>query len=94
MTPSYYGNNINVALTHVTYKVVLVMCPSNDCCIRVIHSLLTVLLEYIDLNEYSFFKTFVHFKFNESNSSIRNIRSLIIIITYVHIISLSPHDRS
>ena len=35
---------------------ILVMCLSNDCYIRVIHSLMTVLLEYIDLNEYSLLK--------------------------------------
>ena len=50
------------------------MCLSNDCYIRVIHSLMTVLLEYIDLNEYSLLKMFVCFKFNESNLNIRNIR--------------------
>ena len=47
----------------------LVMCLSNDCYIRVIHSLMTVLLEYIYL-EYSLLKMFVRFKFNESNSNI------------------------
>ena len=39
-------------------------------CIRVIHSLVTVLLEYIDLNEHSLLKMFIRFKFNESNLNI------------------------
>ena len=42
---------------------ILVMCLSSDCYIKVIHSLMTVLLEYIDLNEYSLLKIFVCFKF-------------------------------
>ena len=50
------------------------MCLSNDGYIRVIHSWMTVLLEYIDLNEYSLLKMFVRFKFNELNLNIRNIR--------------------
>ena len=47
------------------------MCLSNDCYIRVINSLMTVLLEYINLNEYSLLKMFFRFKFSESNSNIR-----------------------
>ena len=47
---------------------------SDDCYIRVIHklhTLMTVLLEYIDLKEYLLLKIFVRFKFNKSNSNIR-----------------------
>ena len=57
------------------------MCLSNDCYIKVIHNLMTVLLEYIDLNEYSLLKMFVRF---ESNSNIRNIR-FSLTDNYIHI---------
>ena len=60
------------------------MCLSNDCYIKVIHNLMTVLLEYIDLNEHSLLKMFVRFKFNESNSNIRNIR-FSLTDNYIHI---------
>ena len=57
---------------------------SNDCYIRVIRSLMTVLLEYIDLNEYLLLKMFIRFKFNEWNSNIRNICFSLNAYTYLH----------